>query len=211
MLNLSKLYTTQTSNLDLIFNLPCYVAVKNKNGKYIAANDALAYAAGFQKGDDLVGCTDFDFWGKEAELIKNNDHKVLASGKQLIFSEAVTIIDGSKITAISQKIPLLSRSNKLIGLSVISMVTYKDESTYLDQSSFISDKFSIIPLPNKTLFTERQRECLRYLVKGMTMKQIGKKIGLSPRTVEHYLEILKKKLHCHSRIELIKKGIQLDL
>ncbi len=34
------------------------------------------------------------------------------------------------------------------------------------------------------------------LLNGMTLKQIAKKLNLSPRTVEHHLEYIKIKLEC---------------
>ncbi len=59
--------------------------------------------------------------------------------------------------------------------------------------------------------TERQLDCVYYLVKGMTFKQIGKELNLSPRTVEHYIENIKVKFDCFSRFDLITKALQLPV
>lgn len=59
--------------------------------------------------------------------------------------------------------------------------------------------------------TQRQVDCLHYLLKGMTVKQIATELSLSPRTVEHYLEAVKNKLSCNSRIELFKKARELGI
>jgi DNA-binding CsgD family transcriptional regulator len=45
----------------------------------------------------------------------------------------------------------------------------------------------------------------------MTMKQIAYELGLSPKTVEHYLETVKLKLKCHTRQELIEKALAIGL
>jgi DNA-binding CsgD family transcriptional regulator len=53
-------------------------------------------------------------------------------------------------------------------------------------------------------------DCLYHLVKGKTMKQIAAALSLSPKTIEHYLDIIKRKLNCYSRSELIEKALQLS-
>lgn len=60
-----------------------------------------------------------------------------------------------------------------------------------------------------TQITSRQKECLFYLVKGLTAKQIAIQTGISPRTVEHCIEAMKIKLNCETRAELIIKGAAL--
>ncbi len=62
----------------------------------------------------------------------------------------------------------------------------------------------------KRPLTERQMDCLYYLVKGMTIKQISEKMQLSARTVEHYLEAVKSKLECKTRFDLVDKALQMQ-
>lgn len=49
----------------------------------------------------------------------------------------------------------------------------------------------------------QQKRCLDYLLKGMTYKETAREMDLSPRTIEHYIENIKKKLGVNSLIELI--------
>jgi DNA-binding NarL/FixJ family response regulator len=58
--------------------------------------------------------------------------------------------------------------------------------------------------------TDRQVECLYYLVKGMTIRQIASQLTLSHRTVEHYLETIKRKLQCNKRCELIEIALKMQ-
>lgn len=51
--------------------------------------------------------------------------------------------------------------------------------------------------------SKRESECIYYLIRGMTAKQIGKTMGLSNRTVEFYLDNAKSKLNCTNKFELI--------
>jgi DNA-binding CsgD family transcriptional regulator len=55
-----------------------------------------------------------------------------------------------------------------------------------------------------THLTERELDCLIYTTLGMSAKDIGKKLGLSNRTIESYLQTLKQKLGCHSKSQLLK-------
>lgn len=64
---------------------------------------------------------------------------------------------------------------------------------------------------NRENLSERQLQCLLLIVKGMTVKQVGRELNLSPRTIEHYIEAIKNKLACFSRAELIAKALQIQV
>jgi DNA-binding CsgD family transcriptional regulator len=49
----------------------------------------------------------------------------------------------------------------------------------------------------------QRSQCLLYLVQGKTVKEIARAMNLSPKTIEHYLELLRKELGCKSSKELI--------
>lgn len=61
------------------------------------------------------------------------------------------------------------------------------------------------------MLSKRQIECLYYLVKGMTAKETARIIGISHRTVECYLDNIKTKLNCSSRVELIEKALRVKI
>lgn len=56
--------------------------------------------------------------------------------------------------------------------------------------------------------TKHESFCLFYLVRGNTAKLIAKKMNISFRTVETYLENIKIKLNCKNKSELIEKAIE---
>jgi LuxR family quorum-sensing system transcriptional regulator SolR len=59
--------------------------------------------------------------------------------------------------------------------------------------------------PSSIKLSDRQLDCAYLLLKGMSYKQIGSVLNLSPRTVETHLAYLKTKLNCHNKTELIIK------
>lgn len=57
----------------------------------------------------------------------------------------------------------------------------------------------------KVEFTGREREIAALLVEGDTSKQIGRKLGISPRTVDVYRARLMKKMAAGSTAELVNR------
>jgi DNA-binding CsgD family transcriptional regulator len=57
-------------------------------------------------------------------------------------------------------------------------------------------------------FTQREAECMILLLQGKTISKIALALQLSPRTVEYYLQNMKKKVSCRTKSELI--GLVLD-
>jgi DNA-binding CsgD family transcriptional regulator len=58
---------------------------------------------------------------------------------------------------------------------------------------------------NLNKLSPRECECIRYMMRGMTTKQIAAVLCLSPRTVEGYIANVKNKLNCKNRYEIISK------
>jgi two-component system response regulator NreC len=58
------------------------------------------------------------------------------------------------------------------------------------------------------LLTEREREVLRLLADGLSVKEIGTRLGLSAKTVDVHKTNLMRKLRIHDRAGLVKYAIQ---
>ena len=59
--------------------------------------------------------------------------------------------------------------------------------------------------PVKADLTAREREVAALVLQGLTAKQIGKALGISPRTVEIYRARLLRKYQAGSSVELVQK------
>ena len=53
------------------------------------------------------------------------------------------------------------------------------------------------------LLTDREIECASWAVQGLTNREIANEMQLSSRTIEAYINNLKKKLNCYSKVQLI--------
>lgn len=75
---------------------------------------------------------------------------------------------------------------------------------------FIVDK-ATYPLGTKcanAYFSKQEACCMVCLLKGQTTKGVAKILKLSPRTVEHYINNMKKKLKCRTKFQLIALVLQ---
>jgi DNA-binding NarL/FixJ family response regulator len=61
---------------------------------------------------------------------------------------------------------------------------------------------------SKPELTARQKEVLQLVATGLTSQEVGKKLGLSARTIDRHIENMLKRLGLRSRIELVSYAIR---
>lgn len=59
--------------------------------------------------------------------------------------------------------------------------------------------------------TDREREVLALVAEGLLNREIGDRLGISPKTVARHRENMMRKLGLHSRTELVKYAIKVGL
>jgi DNA-binding CsgD family transcriptional regulator len=59
--------------------------------------------------------------------------------------------------------------------------------------------------------TPRELDCLRWCSRGKTNWEISRILGLSERTVEHYLSRANRKLGTANRAQAVARALQLEL
>ena len=62
----------------------------------------------------------------------------------------------------------------------------------------------------KLYFTQREAECMLNLIKGRTISTTATALELSARTVEFYVNNMKRKLDCRTKSDLIQKVLETD-
>lgn len=81
--------------------------------------------------------------------------------------------------------------------------TYKELIKY--ESKNFDDILSINWCSDKFKLSKRQIECAKLIIQGNSAKEISIILNLSQRTVEYYSNLLKIKLHCRNKTELVLK------
>lgn len=90
-------------------------------------------------------------------------------------------------------------------LELFEDLHFKNSEYYIDFLKDIDEAAQNIRQKNQfSQLSKREYECLYWIAKNKTAKQIAKILSLSPRTTEFYISNLKNKLACHSKLELIE-------
>lgn len=195
----------------LLQGMHVYLYSKDQKGHFLSVNECLAKDAGFTKEADMIGLTDYDIsWKKFAPTLRKNDMEVISSRNPRFKVETIQIYNGKKLDLFTCKFPLQLNSKKIFGNAGVSFLLDNEELiTKLNNFSASNQLNYSQPLKEDAHFTKREIDCLFYLVKGMTTKEIAKTLIISPRTVEHHLNNIKGKLNCSSRSSLISKAFTL--
>ncbi len=59
--------------------------------------------------------------------------------------------------------------------------------------------------------TKQQMQCVYWLVQGKSIQEIGTLVGLKTKTVDNYIQSVKKKLNCKKGIQLVKAILESEV
>ena len=208
------------SYASLINIIPNFFSLMDRDYNFILANVSAAKSMGFKSPDHVAGFCYTDMKceaAKEAEAFKKLDALVFKNKKLVKYISLYQYATGWGLR-LGTKSPLFDEnSGLLIGLCNHAIdVTH---SNLIDISRFIPeinlgsykiDKKKFIYIlegwENNYFLTDRQLECLFFLVRGKTSKNIARILNLSSRTIEGYINDIKLKMHCSSKNQIIEKS-----
>lgn len=105
----------------IIENQPGLVWLKDRNGRFLAANTLFANAFGRNRPDEVVGLTDHDLYPSEqADASLSDDQRVMQSVKPLIVEETI-IVQGVPRWFEIFKTPLIDHDGKVTGISGVAL------------------------------------------------------------------------------------------
>ncbi len=102
----------------IIDTAPIRVFWKDGNLRYLGCNTLFAQDAGLAQPEELIGKDDFQMaWAEQAELYRDDDRAVMASGlAKLFYEEPQTTSSGEIIWLRTSKVPLKNKNDETIGL-----------------------------------------------------------------------------------------------
>lgn len=190
-----------------------YVWKKDLNLNFIDLNESAAKAFGFYDRRHAIGKSDFDIPSKLsqfANVFRSHDMNVIKNGKLAKFLEIQPCANNIWKILQVEKFPWVENGKVtgVIGYSTdITKYYIKLDNFLLKNESKMSDQQTSSDLkPNLSL---REFECLFFLLRKCTAKEIANIFSLSYRTIEHYIETLKLKFNCKTSIDLIQKAKKL--
>jgi PAS domain S-box-containing protein len=104
----------------LLDNIPDIAWLKDKESRFIAANEPFGKACGFEP-EDLVGKTDLDIWPRDlAERYSADDKEVMESGKRKQVEEPLTDSEGKSLWIETIKTPIYDEQGNVVGTAGIA-------------------------------------------------------------------------------------------
>lgn len=219
------------SSIGNIFSLPINAFFINHDSIFVAANHQTLVTNlpggnhGYFSKKDLIGKKMEDLFKTDTaeKLIHDNNIIMHCKKEMAILEERVLRLDELNFSAISFKFPVYNIEDKIIGILGLSAII--ESMRFLNIPPLANTietiiKTGIFPQANLTsnkllpgypingiYLSAQEIKCLHLLIAGKTIKMIAKILNISPRTVEHYLENIRHKLHANSKSELIEKVI----
>jgi PAS domain S-box-containing protein len=117
-----KLDSERTILRTLIDNMPDFMFVKDRQGRFVIANTHTARVLGANSVDDLVGKTVFDLFPKElAEAYTTDDQEVIRSGCPLFNREENGVDREGNIThLLTTKVPIRGANGAVSGIAGVA-------------------------------------------------------------------------------------------
>lgn len=191
------------------------IAFKNLNLEFVDFTDNVLLAAGLENEDAILGKRDdADFpWSIYADEYQRHDRDALNGiyyGTITSFrgidpdTEGAVFCTRTRCNLEDGTIGVLIHVVPLFDSNLIELVHLlkKSEPSNLHTSYFVGKN------PTEIQLTNKESECLFYLLRGKPSKFIAKFMNISVRTVDFHLDNLKTKFDCHNKSELIYVAIQ---
>ena len=187
---------------DIIKSTNMYLVAKDRHLKFIYCSEQFAELRGLDSPSQILGKTDYEFYSDDMiHLYHSADNHVLKTAKSIIVREKQPVY-GKLIEVLTTKTPLRNKSGSLTGVLISFMeLTTITPNCHINTSENSRHKF----------FTKCEYMVFNEIIMGLTAKEIAKKLALSPRTVEDYIDRIKIKLQCTSKHHIVEAAIRLGI
>lgn len=182
-------------------------------------NRSDAEACGFDSEESAIGKTVFDCCEKQfASNVTEVDKVVLESQNSSLYECDFFGKNGEVYRGcLTFRFPWFDEDNNITGLLGLNIRIGKqplaESLAYVQALGLLNKKYasSIANFSNpnnfESHFSKRERDVVRILIKRKTAKDIATILGLSFRTVQHYIDNIKCKMEVSSKSQLIEKII----
>lgn len=189
---------------------PCNVYFLNSESAILCINEYSAFSSGFYSTNDAIGRTVLDVLKPDnATSIINIDKQIVRKNHTIISEDVMIRDDSEPMCFLTVKAPIYNNTDKIMGILGCSVMLGHQP---LAKSLTLISKLGLLKLQqtlpttvNDTVWTPREKHVIHLLTFGKTAKEIGLELNLSRRTIEHYIENMKLKMHVKSKSQLIEK------
>lgn len=203
--------------INLFRQLQGLIVVMDKQSRFIYSNDYTARMFGYSNESNMLGVDPYamrcpavesakDFVRQNQLVMQNNNeltmldiHKYADSHTKILLTKKTPYYENNQLSGV------ICQCNELKAktLSQICSALIQSDIKYYSTSSKFERSY-MIGLNQKDCLSEREMDCVFYLLRGNTAKQIAQQLQNSPRTIESLIENIKLKLNCTTKSEIIE-------
>lgn len=100
----------------VVSSLPGSIYWKDSEGVYLGCNDFMIGHSKFNSSEKIIGKTDYELWGDQADALVKNDQEVMNSKQPVCLEESVHLPNGEKKSFAVVKMPLLDDNGEVVGI-----------------------------------------------------------------------------------------------
>jgi DNA-binding CsgD family transcriptional regulator len=200
-------------------DMPFMAGAKDLQHRLIWATEIVANVLGFKHLNEVLNKQDADIFDDAlTQQFWENDKKAFR-GETFIGLEMTRWHSIGDVALLAKKSPLYDENQNIIGTfaNVVTVYDKKHLAYINDVVGNLKNIFgqrtpinlSIQNYSDDNNLSARQNQVLYYTLQGMTSKMIARKLSVSSKTIEYHLSVLKIKLDCSSKAQLIEKSIAL--
>jgi DNA-binding CsgD family transcriptional regulator len=207
-------------------NMPFFIGVKDTNSRFLIGNNFLSKTIGLSNTQDLKGIYDKELncLAKQmANLFVEEDAKVMNKNCSFTVIFYGLYAKNKPLLMYGKKYPIINEKKVILGCGfcaqdmttspLINLVPLLSLRQTMYGNRQLGNQFSYIIaecIPEYDL-SRRQVECLFHLLRGQSANDIAMTLNISKRTVETHVDIIKFKLGCDTKSQLIDRAISTGL
>jgi PAS domain S-box-containing protein len=116
-----QLLESERQKRAILDNIPDIAWLKDREGRFVAANTPLANAAGKTRPEDLIGLTDLDIWPRDLALrYRADDEEIMLSGQHKRVEEPLVDAEGRTRWIETFKARIVGDNGEVIGTTGIA-------------------------------------------------------------------------------------------
>jgi DNA-binding CsgD family transcriptional regulator len=195
--------------------------VTDIQSRFICTNKKTANLFGYKDVTSMLGMGHYDMRCPAVECAEDfisQDQFVTQNKLEITMLDIHEYVNRQVKIFLTKKIPY-QENNQVVGsicqameiqseaISKICATLIQSDKKYLEKTGRKERTYTTDLTLKANKLSTRQLECLFYILRGKSMKEIGKKLQISHRTVETHLEEIKTKLKCKKKSDLIEYSI----
>jgi DNA-binding CsgD family transcriptional regulator len=209
-------------HVELLRQLPGLIVVTSKNSQFMYSNKYTSNLFGYADEDSLIGRKPHDMLCPAVESADDfvaQNQFVLNTGSEITILDIHQYANGESKVLLTKKSPF-KIGGEIIGsichctemhsdaLSKICATLIQSDKQYRSKQLGLQRSYTLGITTQDNPLSPRELDCVFYLMRGKTMKEIAQTLQISPRTVETYLEQARLKLGCTRKSDLVEYGLE---